>query len=636
MKRKSWMLLFTAVLLLPLILVLESRLGNTQVARGKSSAVPLQEVSTPEQQLAQDIALLDARVLARTAGKRAEVFGVRDVGNHFPDSLAQCGAADCRQVEIYLFDENAAVTVIVNLDSEAVLDVYYQPGLQPGINKRLADLAVDIAINHPDVIEALGYRPSAVGVTPVAANLLDSACAGDHLCVSPTFHVGDQTLFAIVDLTDETLAAAVWSDGDYSGGFEPFIPEGCPPGGVVNQNGWSVSYDTTGTDGFRAYDVSFNGQVVAESITLVEWHADYGSWGFIDKTGCGGGGGGFPIYPYGNTEQRTLLDGQTPVGFELVQDFRMGNWGAGCNYRYQQHMQFFDDGRFRVVAGAFGKGCANNALYRPVTRIDIDVDGPDGDSYARWDGANWNGQAVEEYFTPYADGVHGPHVYDSDGFVALISDSGGAGYYMEPGQGQFGDGGRGDEPFLYVTKYRASEGATDLPSIGNCCFDDHRQGPDLFVDGENVADENIVVWYVPQMLTDVTPGNYYCWTLTGEPNPETYPCYSGPMFVPISDPDAAQADFTVNDPIPLGSPAIFTNQSTGAGPITYEWDFGDGSPVSNEVNPTHLYDDNCIYHVTLTATNALNSDSITRRVFVNAIEPASFSANCAGGLRHGR
>jgi uncharacterized membrane protein len=30
---------------------------------------------------------------------------------------------------------------------------------------------------------------------------------------------------------------------------------------------------------------------------------------------------------------------------------------------------------------------------------------------------------------------------------------------------------------------------------------------------------------------------YTCWTVSGEPNPETYPCFSGPMFVPVQ-PDA--------------------------------------------------------------------------------------------------
>ncbi|MCB0028664.1 MAG: hypothetical protein KDE28_12195, partial [Anaerolineales bacterium] len=47
-----------------------------------------------------------------------------------------------------------------------------------------------------------------------------------------------------------------------------------------------------------------------------------------------------------------------------------------------------------------------------------------------------------------------------------------------------------------------------------------------------VAGENIVLWYVSQALTDTSSGNMYCWTVTGEPTPETYPCFTGPMFSP--------------------------------------------------------------------------------------------------------
>ncbi|MEZ5068321.1 MAG: PKD domain-containing protein [Bacteroidia bacterium] len=43
----------------------------------------------------------------------------------------------------------------------------------------------------------------------------------------------------------------------------------------------------------------------------------------------------------------------------------------------------------------------------------------------------------------------------------------------------------------------------------------------------------------------------------------------------------------------------FINNSTGAS--QYEWDFGDGSAISNVANATHVYADTGSYLVTLTA-----------------------------------
>ncbi len=79
-----------------------------------------------------------------------------------------------------------------------------------------------------------------------------------------------------------------------------------------------------------------------------------------------------------------------------------------------------------------------------------------------------------------------------------------------------------------------------MGALGDCCFDDHRQGPEHFVNGEDVTATNLVLWYVPQMVTQADSesesNDYYCWTVSGEPDPETYPCIVGPMFVPCSGP----------------------------------------------------------------------------------------------------
>jgi hypothetical protein len=50
----------------------------------------------------------------------------------------------------------------------------------------------------------------------------------------------------------------------------------------------------------------------------------------------------------------------------------------------------------------------------------------------------------------------------------------------------------------------------------------------------------LVFWYVPQMKNDGAAGSEYCWADTqvknGVQNIKVWPCYSGPMFVPVSQP----------------------------------------------------------------------------------------------------
>ena len=558
-RRSVFGVILLSLLLIVLTLALAQLFSPTPTVRGKSPAAPLKSGMTEEQNLAQNLALSDARVQTYTFGRPSEVFGIANVGLHYPPGAEACADSDCRQVNIYNWDENAAVTAIVDLNNEEVLEVFHQPGAHPGINKRLVDLAIDLAINDPQVIEILGFQPRAedIDMAPVDGDAPGSACDGATLCVAPTFDLGDRILWVLIDLHREEVAALRWTtvNPEDSESLVKFPPEsGCPTPRTIDRDGWVLDYDVTGTDGLRAYDVSYLNEAVATSIKLVEWHADYGSSGFRDSTGCGGGGGGFPIYPFGETQVLDLVDDDlNVVGFEVVQDFRMSSWGQSCNYRYEQHIQFFLDGRFRVVSGAYGKGCGLNALYRPVVRIDIAVDGDPEDSFALWTGRDgWVQQPVELWRTPYA-GPDGPHAMSVEGYAWKVTDASGSGYYIEPGRGQFDDTERGDDPFIYVTRHYSSEGDSDLAVIGACCNDDHQQGPDQYVNGESIENTNIVLWYVPQMDTDPEDGGdgYYCWTLLtgGVPGP-TYPCFSGPMFVPLTFNEETYIPYTSKPPDP--------------------------------------------------------------------------------------
>ncbi|MDD3915450.1 MAG: PKD domain-containing protein, partial [Bacteroidales bacterium] len=100
-----------------------------------------------------------------------------------------------------------------------------------------------------------------------------------------------------------------------------------------------------------------------------------------------------------------------------------------------------------------------------------------------------------------------------------------------------------------------------------------------------------------------------------------------------SDPPAPPvASFSAN--VTSGSPpltVLFTDTSSGS-PDTWAWDFGDGA-TSTEQNPVHTYTEPGTYTVTLTATNAIGTNSTTEAdcITLNA-KVADFTANTTGGL----
>jgi hypothetical protein len=283
----------------------------------------------------------------------------------------------------------------------------------------------------------------------------------------------------------------------------------CPANGVVSQDGWSVSHQVTNSDGLEVHSATYNGEAVFTSAKLAEWHVnETGGSGFVIVTGCSPTGG-FPVFPFGDTQVVTMAD-----GFEIVQDFRMANWGANCNYRFEQRNQFFDDGRFRVVAGAFGRNCSGPAdlgLNMPLIRINIAVNGPSNDAMDLWTGNSWQRFVTEDYRTPYAETGHGPHILDDDSNGWRIFDTGTqTGYLIQPSVGQFGDGGRGDEPFVFVLAHDPAEGDADLGAgVGPCCAADHQVGPHQWLNDEPVSDTDLVIWYVPQAETDQGMGTEY-------------------------------------------------------------------------------------------------------------------------------
>ena len=62
-----------------------------------------------------------------------------------------------------------------------------------------------------------------------------------------------------------------------------------------------------------------------------------------------------------------------------------------------------------------------------------------------------------------------------------------------------------------------------------------------------------------------------------------------------------------------GLVVTFTDTSTG-GPTSWQWDFGDNTPSSNQRNPIHTFSDSGTYVVTLTVRNSIGTDTASNLV----------------------
>ncbi|NJN53809.1 MAG: PKD domain-containing protein [Anaerolineae bacterium] len=97
------------------------------------------------------------------------------------------------------------------------------------------------------------------------------------------------------------------------------------------------------------------------------------------------------------------------------------------------------------------------------------------------------------------------------------------------------------------------------------------------------------------------------------------------MIVIEAAPVAPTASFTAPSTVLVNETVDFTNLTVGTPPISYTWDFGDGSPLSSLENPTHAYIAVGDYTVTLTATNGIGSDMTSEVVRVGVAPTAVFT-----------
>ncbi len=88
--------------------------------------------------------------------------------------------------------------------------------------------------------------------------------------------------------------------------------------------------------------------------------------------------------------------------------------------------------------------------------------------------------------------------------------------------------------------------------------------------------------------------------------------------------DAPFAQFSADDLTPgVGQPVQFINQSGGAGPLTYSWDFGDGT-TGDGLAPQHSYSQAGTYDVRLVVANSVGQAETTLPFIVGELPTADF------------
>lgn len=526
--------------------IAEVRTRRARIAWYLSSKTKLipPESMTPDMQRALDIALKDSLftrfLYFNQQPMLCEVFGIYPVK---PGDLTIKASPKTYKIEVYNFAQNASIIAFADLSQDKLLSAHQLEQSQPDIPPSLLRTAIAIATNSDEVKEALGYVPieGNAQMASTKTSLNKTNCERSrHLCVAPTFVKDDKALWVIVDLTDLTVAGIRWTNVGTTG--PAIITERklqddkmttcfCEQENRLSKNNWEMNYHITSSDGLEITQLSYKNTPVLKSAKLVDWHVSYSTrdgFGYSDAIGC-------PVF-----SQAAVVANKAPtvaelrdasnhvIGFTLEQTYFTQGWPTPCNYNYVQRYEFYNDGRFRVAAASIGRGCGNDGTYRPVFRIafqqQASIQQWKENGWIPWSKEQWNLQDITSTYTP-------------EGYLFRIS-SPGYSYFVEPGRGQFNDKGRGDFAYTYITKYKAEEGDNNLITIGPCCNEDYRQGPEKFIEPgpESLANSDIVLWYVPQLKNDDRVGKEYCWAESVLQNgifvAKTYPCMAGPMFVP--------------------------------------------------------------------------------------------------------
>ena len=511
---------------------------RAKTVRALQAASPILQINNPtaEQQKALAILTSDTRTEQFTHDKNATAYRLEVLqsaavpAGQATGKFQACKLTLCYRLDIFNFTVNTTIVAVIDVSNERVLAVQ-DADMQPNLSPELTSLATAIAKNNSHVKQILGEvgEPLMAGTKTA---LQRTVCERSrHLCVAPTFVLQNSkdALWVIVDLTDLKVVGTAWTKwGDKPDPIterqlstEAVTESLCGKVTTVKRDNWAFSYTLTGSDGLELRDVSFKGKPVVASAKTVDWHVSYSSkdgFGYSDAVGC-------PTFSTAAVVPSKLPEVTTKENGQVILslDFEGERWPEPCNYFYRQEFQMNTDGSLRVANANVGRGCGDDGTYRPVTRIEL----PNGTTAFE---RNREQLSTEAWWQPQQCPA-------GQGCASLSYKSGDTTYDVMPGNGQFNDGGRGDNPFLYVSRVQDGrfEGQQDLLTIGPCCNQNYQQGPEKFVNNEPLTDKS-ALWYVAQLKNNGATGKEYCWAggriIDGDYRVTRYPCYSGPLLKP--------------------------------------------------------------------------------------------------------
>jgi hypothetical protein len=339
LKKLAWAAIIVAFILpLGIAVRLPGARGGVgvDVAKGRPF-VPVAQEQQGVDDAARDLALRDARVTGLLGQDRWEFIGTLGLSGYLPGALAGCAGQVCRQAQFYNYTRATLVVATVDLSGQRVLDVVEHAGAVPEASRAVTERAQAIALADARVQAEIGTGEIEANMAPENAWLRGSSCDTPHWCIALTYRVSDRasTLVVFVDLNAGQVAGVRWS-------VAPPVPEQnlprynqpdyvCGDPFSYSAKGWELSYEVQDNDALHVWNATFNGQPVFQSAKMTQVDVGYANqtWGYHDSVGCFG-----IVPPYPDNTPPTII--QAEDAFTLTQDFRMGGWGGGCAYRYQQ------------------------------------------------------------------------------------------------------------------------------------------------------------------------------------------------------------------------------------------------------------------------------------------------------------
>ena len=481
-------------------------------AKGRVIAAQMRTISA-EDQILLDFAQRDAAVSALLAGKEVQLLRSEQLGVSVSAEIEACG--NCTQLTFYNYTDGGTVEAIYSFETNQFVKQWVDVDARPNASGYLVERVVNIAADNADVQAVLGdLRKAEVAMVPMSTWLSDDACNRDW-CVDLTFHdpTGSGKIFhTVVNLHTDEVARTFFSRGRPVRSLqETELDEDAPlyTDGCHEQYGWNVCWEMTAHDGLNLYDATFNDTLIFSSIKIPQVEAYYPSWpgGYRDEIGYAS-----TVPPKFDTQVIDLGD-----GFEVRQLFTEPfNWpNCICCYRYEEVVQFGEDGSFSPTFVSQGPGCDELSEYRPFWRINLDLDGEANDKAWVWQERLWE-EVVEEQDLA---------IYDSlslDG-EKLATFDGDLSFRWQPLRT---DPLALDEGRFFIVQNEGEEAIRPGPAD---TYDPVRS----YVDGENLQaeDADLSIWYVPVLKTKRGDP----WWCQPDPEPDFSPCYSTLRVMPAGE-----------------------------------------------------------------------------------------------------